>query len=211
MTITTYAELQSAISAWLLRENTDAVVTTARVKEYIALCEVELNRELKVRELETAAAVVTVADQAYKALPTGFKRISDIYFDSSPYDLNFLPTKGEIKRKWGTATGRPVDYTIWGSNIWFGKTPDAVYDLTIDYYMAITPLSDSATTNEIFPAYSDLYLYGALRQACFHTKNEKFGAQVGANYGSIIERLKDLNQSAKMAASARMQTRRRLA
>ena len=211
MTISTYSNLQDAIFAWLLRASTDLVVTTERVKEYIALCEVELNRELRVRELEQSVAVATVADQAYAALPSDFKKISDFYYDSSPYEINFIPTKGALKRKHGTAIGRPKDYTIWGSRIYFGAVPDAIYALTLDYYEAITPLSDSATTNEIFPAYSDLYLYGALVQACFHTKNKAFKDEVNEKYVGIVERIKDANLNSKMAANVRMVVPNRLA
>ena len=211
MTIATYAQLQSAISAWLLRESTDLVVTAGKVQEYITLCETELNRELKVRELEEDAAVVTVASTAYAALPTDFARVSDFYHDDAPYEINWIPTKGEIKRKWGTASGRPTDYTIWGANLYFGKLPDAVYNLTLDYYKTITPLSDSATTNEIFPKYADLYLYGSLRQACMHIKNQAFGEMVGTNYAGIIERIKDANIASKLASTARAVTRKRLA
>lgn len=210
-TIGTYAQLQTAIYAWLLRASTDLVVTAAQVQNYIYLCEAELNRELRVRELEETDDLDTVAGTDYVALPADFKKIKDIYHESAPYDLSPLGTKGELKRKWGTDSGRPLDYTIHGANIYLGKVPDAVYTLILDYYKAIPALTDAATTNAILTAYPDLYLYGSLHQAYLQIKDKENGDKVDAVYAGIVERIKLADMESRMPANLRPKVRGRLA
>lgn len=210
MSIGTYSELQSAVRAWMLRASTDLVATDAQIKNYIFLCEAELNRELKVRELEESYTLTTVAAQDYVTLPTDFKKVQDVYFDSAPYDLNMLSTKGELKRKWGVQSGRPVDYVIWGTKIFFGKLPDAVYTIPLDYYKAIPALTDSNTTNVILTAYPDLYLYGSLRHAYGQTKDKKNKDDATTDYVAAIDRIKLADRESRMPSNMRMQTRQRL-
>ena len=51
MAITTYSELQTAIQNWL-RRGSDAVLTTARIQECIALCENRIAKRLTIRVME---------------------------------------------------------------------------------------------------------------------------------------------------------------
>lgn len=211
MAIGTYAELQAQVYAFLLRASTDLVVTSAQVQNYIFLFEAEANRELRVRELEESADLVTVADQDYVALPSDFKKVKDIYHESAPFDLELMASKGELKRKWSTAQGRPSDYAIHGSNVIFGKMPDAVYTIPMDYYKAIPALADDNTTNVILTAYPDLYLYGALRQAYMQIKDAENGDRVNLQYGAIMDRIKAADMESRMPHNLRIRTRGRLA
>lgn len=211
MSIGTYAELQSAVSAWMLRSSSDAVVTAAQVKNYIFLCEAELNRELRVRELEESSTLVTVAAQDYVNLPSDFKKVKDIYHESAPFDLNFINTKGELKRKWSTQSGRPLDYTIQGTKIYLGKIPDAVYNIPLDYYKAIPALTDSNTTNVILTAFPDIYLYGALRHGYMQTKDANNKQIVEQNYGQAVDRVRLSDMESRMPANLRARVPRRLA
>jgi hypothetical protein len=211
MSIATYAQLQDAIRKWMLKASTDLVVTDDQIENYISLCETEMNRELKVRELEETAILSTVGDQDYVALPANFKRIIDIYHDSAPFDISAVGSKGELKRKWGTASGRPSDYVLHGSNVFFGRIPDSVYSITLDYYKIIPALSDSATTNDILTVYPDIYLYGALRHAYINVKDKASREIVEANYVAMIDRIKIADQESRMAVNLRAKTRNRLA
>lgn len=211
MAIGTYAELAASISAWMLRATSDLVVTAAQIENYIQLTESELNRELRVRELEESVELPTVALQEYVTLPTDFKKVKDFYHSDAPFDLNMLATKGELKRKWSTAQGRPQDYAIFGTKIYLGKLPDAVYTLNLDYYKAITPLTALANTNAILTAYPDLYLYGALHHAYMQIKDKENGDMVTALYAGAVSRIMAADVESRMPAGLRMQTRGRLA
>lgn len=211
MSIGTYAELQAAVSAWMLRASTDAVVTAAQVKNYIFLVEAEMNRELKVRELETDVSLPTVAAQDYVTLPTDFKKLASYEFTDQGGFVDFGGTRQELKRKFGTGSGRPDEGAIFGTKFYLGAIPDAIYPATMFYYKAIPALSDSNTTNVILTAYPDLYLYGAIRQGCMQISNKSKKDEAEANYAAIVDRIKIADVDSKLQAGSRMKTRRRLA
>ena len=52
MAITNYTELQSALADYLIRSD-----LTARIPDFIALCEGRLNRTLRVRDMETSFGI----------------------------------------------------------------------------------------------------------------------------------------------------------
>ncbi len=211
MSIGTYAELQSAVLAWMLRASTDAVVTTAQVKNYIFLVEAEMNRELKVRELETDTSLPTVAAQDYVALPSDFKRIVSYEYTDAGGFVEVGGTRQELKRKFGTMSGRPREGAIFGTKLYLGSTPDTIYPASLYYYKAIPALTDSNTTNAILTAYPDLYLYGAIRQGCMQVSNKAKKDEAEANYAAIVDRIKLADMESKLQPGARMKTRRRLA
>lgn len=211
MSIGTYAELQSAVSAWMLRASTDSVVTTAQVKNYIFLCETELNRELRVRELQESVALPTVSAQDYVTLPTDFKKLSSYEFDDSGGSASPLGDRQELKRKYGTASGRPREYAIWGTKLYLGPKPDAVYASTFYYYKAIPALTDSNTTNVILTAYPDIYLYGSIRHAAMQLSSKSKKEEAEVNYAAAVDRVKLANMEMLLTPGARMKTKGRLA
>lgn len=210
MSIANYSDLQAAVSAWMLRASTDSVVTTAQVKNYIFLCEAELNRELRVRELETTSTISTVAAQDYVSLPSDFKKMHSLEFNDNSGFIDPIGSRQELKRKYGTASDRPIEHAIYGTKIYLGPTPDTVYPMTLYYYQAIPALTDSNTTNVILTAYPDVYLYGAIRQGCMQISNKAKKDEAEANYSAVIDRVKLANLDSFLANSSRMKTRRRL-
>ncbi len=209
--IDSFANLKSEVSAYLLRATTDLVVTDARLNTYIQLCEAELNRELRVRELEEIADVTLVVGQNYASLPAGFRKVKDFIFNSAPFDLKYSQTYSEMVRAWSQSTGRPKEYTITGERIYFSHVPDFEYEMTLEHYKVIEALSDSNTSNVILENYPDIYLYGTLRQAYINLKDKANGEIVGTNYAGIIERVKVSDMESRMPANLKQKTRARLA
>jgi hypothetical protein len=208
--IVDYATLQSAVSAWMLRSTSDAVVTAAQVKTYIQLAEAELNRELRIRELEADVALPTVTAQDYVTLPSDFKRISSFEYDDNSANLDQIGTRQELKRKWGNSEEQPLEYAIFGSKIFMGPTPDAIYTTHLYYFTAIPALSDGNATNAILTAYPDAYLYGAVRQGCMQISSKDKKADAENNYGTVIKRIQEADMNSRISSNARMKTRRRL-
>jgi hypothetical protein len=60
---------------------------------------------------------------------------------------------------------RPSFFTIIGTEINLGVTPDSAKTLEIAFFKKLTALSDSNLTNTILTNYPDLYLYGALAES----------------------------------------------
>lgn len=208
MTISDYADLQDAIYKWLLRENSDLVVTTAQVKRFISLCEAELNRELKIRSLQDSSDLVTVEDQDFITLPSGFKRMISFGFVGQPQNIEFVGTLNEMRTRYGKDKARPEAFLIAGNRIKFNCPADAAHDMSIDYYKKITALSDANTTNDILTDYPDAYLYGALKQAQLQIGNEKKLIAYGTSFTGIVERIINEDQYSKLPTGARIQPRR---
>ena len=162
MAISTYSELQTAVANWLDRDD-----LTARIPEFITLCEARFNRSLRIRAMETLdISVDTVAGTSTVALPTGYVQMRDISLITSPLtQLQYLTPEIMNRLNSGSLTGKPETYTIIANNILFGPTPDSAYDISMLYYKTFDALTDAAPTNWVITNAPDVYLYGALLEA----------------------------------------------
>jgi len=167
MAITTFAELQAAVSNWLDRSD-----LSARVPEFIALAEGRIARKLRIREMETESDVTLVAGTRTAAVPTGFREVRRVYLNTSPIrELEYMSPQDYWARYTSTNTGRPVVFTVEGSNLLFGPIPDSGYTAKVLHYKALDALATSA--HGVFTANPDLYLYGSLLAAEPFLKNDK--------------------------------------
>ena len=209
MSITNFSELKEAVYGWLLRDSTnDLVITNARVEDYIAMCEAELSRELKIRELEGEDdALVTVSGTSTVALPADFRSIISLEFDAAPKPLDYV-SEAMMNRLYPSGgSGKPDVYTVIGSHLRFAPVPDAAYGLYLRYYKTIPALSDSNTSNDILTKYPDVYLYGALKQALLNIMDEKRLAKIEPIYTSIVNRIKDEDKNAQIPKGTHIRAR----
>ena len=79
MSITTYAELQSAVGDWLNRDDLSPVVTS-----FISLAEARINRDLRHRQQETRSALTVGA--RYVDLPADWLETIRIQIDANIID-----------------------------------------------------------------------------------------------------------------------------
>ena len=86
MAIGNYAELQAAIKSWSKRNDLDSVIP-----DFITLAETRINRNIRIRKMETRVTTSTVSTQLYYGLPTGFVQMRHFKLNTSPVtDLNYL-------------------------------------------------------------------------------------------------------------------------
>lgn len=167
MAISTYAELQTAVSNWLDRSD-----LTNRIPEFIALAESRIARKLRIREMETESDVTLVSGTRTAAVPTGFREVRRVYLNTSPItELEYMTPNDYWGRYAGTNTGKPVVYTVEGTNLVFGPTPDSGYTAKVLHYKAFDGLATSA--HGVFTSNPDVYLYGSLLAAEPFLKNDK--------------------------------------
>lgn len=162
MAISNYSELQTAVANWLDRDD-----LSARIPEFISLCEARFNRSLRIRAMETIdTSVSTVAGTKTIALPTGYVQMRDIHITGNPIvQLQYVTPEIMNRIHAGSNTGKPTVYTVIGDNISLGPTPDAVYSTSMLYYKTFDALSDSSPTNWVITNAPDVYLYGTLLEA----------------------------------------------
>jgi len=168
--ISTYSELQVAVKNWSKRSDLDSLIP-----DFIRLSELRVNRNLRIRKMETRVQTSTVASQAYYGLPDQFLQMRSFKLNTSPLtDLDYL-TPERMDTVWaGSQTGQPKAYTIVGDEIRLGPTPDSAnYTMEMLFWKKPTALSDSNTTNFMLTANPDALLYGALVELCSYSENDK--------------------------------------
>lgn len=168
MSITTYAELQTAAANWL-----DRTDLTARIPEFIAMGEAELNRRLRAPDMLTKDDAFSITGQ-YVALPTGIIEVVRFSISTSPVvNLEFVPPTVMAQMREGyTASGKPWAYSVVGGNFEFLPTPDATYTASILYYQRLDGLA-TTDPNWLLTAHPDIYLFATLVQAEPYLKNDE--------------------------------------
>lgn len=156
--ITSFSELKTAVSSYVVRSDTGTYV-----EDWIAFAESRLRRDLRCRQME-AETDITV-DAETETLPDGFISVSYIYVAGSPNKALKATTAQTIKSiNAGSQTGKPIMYATTASSIMFAPTPDTSYTVTMGYY-ALDALTSSNTTNAILDDFPQLYLYATLAEA----------------------------------------------
>ena len=136
-----YDSLKTEIYNWLLREVTDIVVTPDQIDNYISLCESELNRELKVRDLQETQSLTALAGDDYVTLPNNYQSMCAIQFNTSPYDIEPMSSRANMKAQFTSEPSRPKAFFILGDKIIFNCSCDGDYTLELDYYKSIPAIS----------------------------------------------------------------------
>lgn len=191
MAITTYAELTAAVRDWMARTADTTYLTDTRVADAVRLAEVDIYERLRVREMETSAAL-TITTQT-TALPTGFIGARRLYLDSDPIvELEFMASPHFWGRFAAVQTGKPWAYTLEGDNVVVGPSPDASYTGRLLYWKRLAPLASA--TNSLFDRQPDLYLYGALAHACAFTKDWDEAANWKATFAAALSRAEASNE-----------------
>jgi hypothetical protein len=162
MALATYSDLQTSILSWLNRPGDSATIPTA---DLIELFEADASTKLRTHWQETSTTLTTVANTGTYALPADMleeREISDT--SNNPIRvLEYLEPATLDQRFAFTETGKPIAYTVEGTNVRFAPVPDGVYTLRLEYFQKITPLSSSV--NWLYQFFPHIYLFGSLAEA----------------------------------------------
>lgn len=159
MALATYADLQATISRYLKGRDD----LTDQIKDFIALGETRLNRELRVPEMISSQTLTAAASVS---LPADFMEAELVELQTNPTRVLQTMTPRQAAREYVySATGKPCAYTVKSGAMILYPGPDDSYDIVLDYYARPAALAEDQTTNSLFPAYKDLFLYAALLEA----------------------------------------------
>lgn len=199
MALTNYGELKTAVANWL-----DDTNLTSRIPEFISLCEDRINRELRVRAMETKSTL-TISSQE-TALPTGYLEARALYLATSPImKLNFLDPPNFWTFYLSTQTGKPKAYTIEGENLVVGPAPDSSYSAPFLFFKAFTALSDDSDTNWIFTNARGLYLYGTLLEAAIYLEDDISILKWTALFDDLMQKTNDRDKDGRYSGDALIQ------
>jgi hypothetical protein len=165
MSITTYAELQTAVGNWLHRAD-----LTAIIPDLIGMAEKRIFREVRTRDMEAALSVTIASGVA--ALPADFVELKHAYVDGTPIQSLEIRPSDWLYKKFTTRSSdsKPNVVAVEGANLIFGPYPDSAYTIKGIYYKRLTGIALSA--NALFTANPDLYLLATLCEAAPYLKND---------------------------------------
>jgi hypothetical protein len=185
MSITTYAELQSSIADWLLRDDLTSVIPT-----FISLAEAKFNR--RIRDYRMVKRATAEVDTAYFAIPSDWQENIRFQLNTSPITtLEYVtPDQAAEEKRLYNSSGRPAFFTMIGDQFQIVPAPDSTYDAELTYYAKIPALSGSNTSNWLLEKAPDIYLYGALLEAAPYLDDD---ARIQV-WGGLLEQSMDAIQ-----------------
>lgn len=199
MAITTYAELKTAVTDFLNRDDLDTVAGT-----FIALAEADMQR--KVRHWRMEKRSTAELDTQYSAIPADFAEVIRFYVtsgDTKPLELISQAELLDRKRVNLNTSGSPSYYAITAGEIEVYPVPDGTYDVELYYFSRIPALSDSNTTNWLLQYYQDAYLYGALVHSAPYLKDDARVTVWAALYQNAIDAINMESERSKFGGSGR--------
>lgn len=204
----TYAELTAAVQSRLGRTD-----LAAHYGDWVALAEKAIVSKLRVREMENIATIEPIDGEVTP--PTDFLGVGEIRPSSNmEVELEYASEKLLFRYENVTLTeGRgfwsflgnkifirpkPAS-TVWGlaggTGEWgiAGSTTET-WGVSTNYWMRYfskpSALSDSNTTNELFPIYNDVYFDAVMHQAFKHVRNFETAKEYK---DSALEMVRDYN------------------
>lgn len=167
MSLNNYTDLQAAVANWLHRADLTSVIP-----DFITLAEKRINGDLDARLQDTVATLTTVANTQTVSSPVDVINIRSLVVQSSPnVVLNYLTPDQFNYQYRGGDTGTPRSFTVIGSSIYLGPTPDAVYSIACDYKASVPSLAGSGT-NWLMTNYPHVYLMATLCASVMYTKDK---------------------------------------
>jgi hypothetical protein len=186
MSITTYAELQTAVTNWL-----DRTDLSSRIPEFIVLFEAALNRRLAVRQQMTSTTLTVTAGSA--TLPTDYLLWKRLTWQGNPTrELEYVTPAFLSAFNASGNSGSPTYFTIEGSTIKVGLLDNT--SLNILYAQKVPPLA-TTDPNWLLTANPDAYLFGTLAAAkTFTSGDDGRGGALGEFKLTVEGIVDDLNK-----------------
>lgn len=197
MPFSTYSELKTAIAGELHRTD-----LTTKIIDFVSQCESRLQKVCKLVEFEASGSVAVTNGTG--TLPTDYAGMRSAHWSYSPErPLTYItPDRfAALLRE----SGVPDNYTIVGSSI--KVAPGLTGTLTIDYKARFSPLSDNNTTNSLLTNHPNVYLYGSLIYAGFHTRDSGLVASAREMFNDEVSLVRMDNAERKYGSALQVRPR----
>ncbi len=193
MAFDSYSSLKTTIANYLARSD-----LTSIIPDFIRLAETRLQREIRSRQMLVVATAATTGGDSTVGLPTDFLEMRDIHLNTTPVTtLRYKAPNSFYADSRVTEGGKPVDYTILGSEMQLAPIPDTSYTLQMLYYSKPTVLSDTNSSNVFLANYPDALLYASLAEAEPYLMNDARIQTWAALYDRAIAAINSSDQSSE--------------
>lgn len=197
MSITTYAELKTAIADFLDRDDLAAQAGT-----FISLAEAEISRDL--RHWRQEKRVNASVDEQYENLPTDWLRINSVQHTGGGLISSVSASELQTLRAASTTTGKPRYMRLTANQMELYPVPDQAYVVEVTYLAQTPALTEAAPSNWLLDYAPDLLLYGALKHSAPYLGEDSRLAVWGSLYASGIEALNSEAESAVVSGPLSM-------
>lgn len=187
MGIANSSDLKASIARYINRSDlADDIIDFIRLTEARIVGDFAENQLLsKLTETETITT-----DANPKALDAGYRGTVVAYLDTNPKGVLDYMTPDSFFSRWASSeTGKPKMYTIQGSNIHFGPSPDSSYSLV--HWFVKMPDIETDGTNTLLTNHPNLYLYGSLSEAYDFLGNDKQANKYERRYLQVLDNLEE--------------------
>jgi hypothetical protein len=173
----TYTGLKASIADWLNRQD-----LTSQIPDFITLGEAQINRTLRVLQMEVFSDGTSSADLV--AVPSDWLETRTLRLEDPTAGMQILEYVGEEEFDQLEASGLTNTtryYTILNGAFQVLPVPTGDVSYDIRYYAKIPALSNSNASNWLLLKSPDLYLYSALAaSAPFLKDDERIAVWAGA-------------------------------
>ena len=196
MALGTYSDLSTAITSWMEGRADIA----AQFDDFLLLAESDINRLLRVREMETSTSLTPDSD-GKATLPSGYLEWRAVIWTGSPRRELKLIDPMQAEHLYGyRESDTPNHFTVSGSTL--QVFPVSTTAISLMYYTAVPALTSSATTNWLLTKAPNVYVFNICRYASAWLRNEPDEATFEARFMAAIERLMADDKGQRYARAA---------
>lgn len=163
-----FVTLRDKMRTWLAVD-ADRLANAA-AGDCLNLAHKELSRKYDGHWNEVLDSFATAANDRDYALPAGYRTPLTFWYIDPDTDA-FVELQRVEKDTFdalfpdATVTSAPSHYTVWGSALYLGPTPDGVYTIWRNYYRIVADLTEANPTGGLIPDHWDVVFFGGLVHA----------------------------------------------
>ena len=197
MAISTYAELQDAILAWINKQDIGQSLDSI-----IAMTEADLNRKVRHWKMEKRATVSL--DDQYSRVPSDWIETIRFYLTGNGTSELILASRSDLlnRRELANDTGgTPRYYTMSDGAFEVFPTSNGNFIAELLYYGKTDALSNSVTTNWLLTDHPDVYLYGSLVHASAFMGEDNRIQVWNTMYQTALDQVNGSSEAARYSGS----------
>ena len=190
MALSTYAELKAAVGAWSFNRS------DLPAADLVALGEARLNRDLRLRAMETDAALAATPGERDIPLPADFQAPLALWREDGAGRIPLRRVSGPIAVS--STPGWPDYWTIEGESVAFERPSETADAYGLRYLRRLT-LSDAQPANWLLTNHPDAYLAAALVEAALWAADEEQAVRWQSRYQAAVEAINNREAAARSA------------
>jgi len=198
MALDTYDNLKTTITSWM-SARTDIA---AEVDDFIDMTEADVNRLLRVREMETSATSTPDSSGQF-TLPSDYLEYRALISTRNPRRPLALIDPLMAEHRFGyRESDLPNFFTIIGTTVTI--LPVDTTDVLLLYYQKLTALDDTDTSNWLLAKSPNTYLFGCIRYAAEWIGDFSHADRMEARFQQEIAKLNSDDKGQRYARAAVM-------